>query len=124
VIGIGTDIVEVARVESVWRRHPERFRRRILTADERQECDRAPEPWRYIAKRYAAKEAIAKAFGTGIGRELGFQDITIARQASGAPRVNLSTEAAALLARRGGREVLVSISDERLYAVAFAVMLA
>ena len=123
-IGIGTDIVDVARIETVWRRHPERFQRRILTASERQECARAPDPWRFIAKRFAAKEAIAKAFGTGIGGELGFQDITIAREASGAPRVDLSPEASGLLARRGGREVLVSISDERAYAVAFAMVLA
>jgi holo-[acyl-carrier protein] synthase len=124
VIAIGTDIVEIARVEAVWRRHAERFTRRVLTAVE---CDEAGDPrvpWRHLAKRFAAKEAIAKAFGTGIGAELGFHDMEIRREDSGAPRVDLSPRAAALLARRGGQRVLVTLSDERAYAVAFAMVLA
>lgn len=123
-IAIGTDIVEIGRVEAVWRRHGERFARRVLTVAERDEAGDLREPWRHLAKRFAAKEAIAKAFGTGIGVELGFHDMEIRREASGAPRVDLSSRGAALLARRGGQRVLVTLSDERAYAVAFAVVLA
>ena len=57
-IGIGTDIVQIERVEAVWRRQGERFVNRVLTPAERAECEQATQPWRYLAKRFAAKEAI------------------------------------------------------------------
>ncbi|MEM1403979.1 MAG: holo-ACP synthase [Pseudomonadota bacterium] len=121
-IGIGTDIVQIERVEAVWRRQGERFVNRILTPPERVECDQAHQPWRYLAKRFAAKEAIAKCFSTGIGKDLSWQDMTIERSGSGAPVVVLSATGRELAATKGGREVLLSISDEQEYAVAFAVL--
>ena len=121
-IGIGTDIVQIERVEAVWRRQGEQFVNRILTPAERAECDEAPQPWRYLAKRFAAKEAIAKCFATGIGKDLSWQDMTIERNAAGAPVVALSDAGQALAKSKGGREVLLSISDEQEYAVAFAVL--
>lgn len=124
ITGVGTDIVEMARVESVWHRYGLRFAERVLTAGERERCLVMREPWRFLAKRFAAKEAVAKAFGCGIGAELSWQDVEIDSSVSGAPQVTLTPRAAALLRRRGGRGVMVSISDERAYAVAFAVVLA
>ena len=123
-MGIGTDIVEIARVEAAWRRRGRRFANRVLTPRECQRCLAAREPWRFLAKRFAAKEAIAKAFGTGIGAELSWQDLEIVNADSGAPQVRLGPRAAELLARRGARGVLLSLADERAYAVAFAVVLA
>lgn len=123
-IGIGTDIVAILRVEAVWRRQGPRFVRRILTPQERRSCAMQREPWRFLAKRFAAKEAIAKAMGTGIGAELSWQDIEIEKTAKGAPQVMLTPRAQALAERRGASRVLLSLSDEQAYAVAFAVLLA
>lgn len=123
-IGIGTDIVEIDRVEAVWRRHGERFEQRILTSDEILLCRCKAQPWRYLAKRFAAKEAIAKSLGTGIGVELSWQDIELRAAHSGAPLVHLSPRGSALAHKKGGSRVMLSLSDERAYAVAFAVLLA
>ncbi|MFT7288587.1 MAG: holo-[acyl-carrier protein] synthase [Halieaceae bacterium] len=123
-VAIGTDIVEIARIEAVWRRHGQRFIERILTPDERRRLESQREPWRFLARRFAAKEAIAKTLGTGIGVQLSWQDICIQNRSGGAPLVALSSRGAELALRAGGRQVLLSISDERAYAVAFAVLLA
>lgn len=121
-IAIGTDIVAVERVEDVWRRHPERFTQRILTPPEQARCEKSAQPWRFLAKRFAAKEAIAKCLGCGIGQALSWQDINVEGSASGEPQVALSSRALAVADQRGGSRVLLSISDERDYAVAFAVL--
>lgn len=123
-IGIGTDIVEIARVERIWQRHGVRLAARILTPGECERCLASAQPWRFVAKRFAAKEAISKCLGTGIGVQLSWQDLELQRDAEGAPLVQLSPRAGALAARRGGSRVLVSLSDERAYAVAFAILLA
>ena len=123
-IGIGTDIIEVARVARVLERHRERFLRRVLVPLEYEQCLSTSEPARYLAKRFAAKEAVSKALGTGIGVALGWQDLWVERAVGAAPRVGFSARGAALLSDRGAREVLLSLSDERAYAVAFAVVLA
>ena len=122
-LGIGTDIIEVRRVELAWRRYGERFAARILTPGEWAQGSCSRDPWRFLARRFAAKEAIAKALGTGIGVELSWQDLRVTRQARGAPQVQLSARARALAAPRGGNRVLLSLSDEQAYAVAFAVLL-
>jgi holo-[acyl-carrier protein] synthase len=123
-LAIGTDLVEVARVERIWHRQGERFCRRILTPEECERCLALREPWRFLAKRFAAKEAIAKCLGVGIGTQLGWQDIQIGNTAAGEPQVCLSPRGQALAARRGGQRVLLSLSDERAYALAFAVLVA
>lgn len=121
-IGIGTDIVEIARVEAVWRRQGDRFSQRILTPPELTTMQSLNEPWRYLAKRFAAKEAIAKCFGTGIGAKFGWQDATISNTSDGAPVVTLSLAADTLARSMGGSQVLLSVADEKEYAVAFAVL--
>lgn len=123
-IGVGTDIIEIDRVRAVYERHGMRFAERILVAAERETMAATNTPWRYLAKRFAAKEAIAKCLGTGIGRDLGWQDMSIGRDGAGAPLVQLSPRGSALARSRGGSQVLISIADERAYAVAFAVLVA
>ncbi len=124
VVAIGTDLVEIDRVKEVWERHGERFVARVLTPAEREVMAREKLPWRYLAKRFAAKEAIAKSLGTGIGVSLSWQDMELQRDSQGAPVVQLTHRARALAESRGGSRVLLTLSDERAYAVAFAVMLA
>lgn len=121
-IAVGTDIVAIDRVERVWRRHGARFGQRILTDAELRRCTDSAFPWRYLAKRFAAKEAIAKCLGCGIGVSLSWQDITVVSAESGEPLVKLSPRAVALAGERGGARIVLSISDERDYAVAFAAL--
>lgn len=123
-IGIGTDIIEIERIERALERHGDRFLRRVLVPEELEECRKASAPARYLAKRFAAKEAISKALGTGIGIALSWQDLSIERQPSGQPRVMLSPQGRSVLKGLGGSTILLSLSDERAYAVAFAVVLA
>lgn len=121
-IAVGTDILEVARIEAVVARQGERFARRILTPEELSEYQSSGQPARLLARRFAAKEAVAKALGTGIGRGISWQDIYIAHDAAGAPRIQLERGAREVMLARGGSALLISISDERHYTVAFAAL--
>ena len=121
-IAIGTDILRVDRIDEVVGRLGDRFVRRILTADEQHEYRNSKQANRLLAKRFAAKEAIAKALGTGIGRGVSWQDIQVEHDAHGAPQVRLSGGASRVAAERGGRRVELSLADEREYVVAFAVL--
>ena len=121
VIGIGVDIVEIARIATIIERHGERFLHRVYTAAELA-CagpmrDRTP----YYAARFAAKEAVSKAFGTGIRDGLGWLQIEVGRRTSGAPTVTLHGSGAALAERLGIIEVQVSLSHSEHYAVANAL---
>jgi len=122
VIALGTDILEVARVEAVVTRLGDKFVRRILTLAEQGEYAVSQQPIRLLAKRFAAKEAIAKALGTGIGRGVSWQDIEVRHDAHGAPEVHLSGGAAEVVKRRGGTAMLLSLADEQAYVVAFAAL--
>jgi holo-[acyl-carrier protein] synthase len=121
-IGVGTDILKVDRIDAVVERLGERFVRRILTGEERREYEHSSQANRLLAKRFAAKEAVAKALGTGIGRGVSWQDIQISHDDMGAPLVHLSGGALEVAGRRGGSAVLLSLADEMDYVVAFAVL--
>jgi holo-[acyl-carrier protein] synthase len=121
-IAIGTDILQIKRIEDVVGRLGDRFVQRILTPVEQAEYNASPLPNRLLAKRFAAKEAIAKALGTGVGRGVSWQDITIAHDANGAPVVELAGGARDVAQVRGGSRVELSLADEADYVVAFAVL--
>jgi len=121
--GIGTDIVAVDRFEPLLERQGERFVERVLTPAEREVYQQRGAPVSYLAKRFAAKEAVAKALGTGIGRGVSFQDIELSNNADGAPQVTLSGGAQAAAAALGGERVVLSIADEKSYAIAYALLL-
>jgi holo-[acyl-carrier protein] synthase len=122
VIAIGTDILRIGRIEDVVERLGDRFVARILTPVEQAEYRASAQPRRLLAKRFAAKEAIAKALGTGIGRGVSWQDITIGHDDNGAPQVSLSGGALVAASGRGGTRVELSLADEADYVVAFAVL--
>lgn len=119
--GIGTDLVQVARIQAVLTRQGERFARRILTEDELRRFNAHSQPERFLAKRFAAKEAILKALGTGLAAGMSWQHLQIDRDPAGAPLVRLSGRAAEHLAAGGGGQMLLSLSDEREQALAFAL---
>lgn len=123
VVAIGIDIVETARVAAALDRFGDRFRRRLFLGPEIDYCRSMPRPELHYAARFAAKEAVAKAFGTGIGPELGWRDIEIGREPNGRPVVQLSEKARHLAGRLGIDHVEVSLSHTDAYAAAQAVAL-
>ena len=122
ILGIGIDIIEVARIASSYERFGERFVNRILLPDEIAYCLSHKNPAPFLAARFAAKEAISKAFGTGIGAALGWQDMEICRKESGEPFVVLHGKGKELFASRGAKQLLVSLSHTQNYAAATAVL--
>ncbi|MFU8893116.1 MAG: holo-ACP synthase [Luteolibacter sp.] len=120
--GIGIDIVEVARISAANARHGTAFVERYLTANERAYCAAHANPEIHQAARFAAKEAVAKALGTGIGGECGWLDIEITRDAAtGAPGVVLAGAAADFAANHGITRIFISLSHTRETAVAYAI---
>jgi holo-[acyl-carrier protein] synthase len=122
ILGIGIDIIEVARIASSHERFGERFLNRLLLADEIAYCLTHKNPAPFIAARFAAKEAISKAFGTGIGARLGWHDMEIRRKESGEPFVVLHGGGKKLFESRGAKQLLVSLSHTENYAAATAVL--
>jgi holo-[acyl-carrier protein] synthase len=121
IIGIGTDIVDVARIAEVYRRQGEAFARRLLADSEWPRfCDhRFPE--RYLAKRWAIKEAASKALGTGIAQGVSFHDMAIEHRHSGQPVLVLSGVALQKSEALGINNWQISVSDEKTHAVAFVI---
>ena len=122
ILGTGIDIIEVARIASSYEKFGERFVNRILLPDEITYCRAHRNPAPFLAVRFAAKEAISKAFGTGIGSKLGWLDMEVRRKESGEPYVILHNGGQKLLAERGGRAMLISLSHTVNYATAVAVL--
>ena len=122
ILGTGIDIIEVARVQASHERFGERFLKRLLLADEIAYCLSHKIPGPFLAARFAAKEAISKAFGTGVGASLGWHDMEVKRKESGEPYVVLHGKGLDLLAARGGKRLLISLSHTQNYATAVAVL--
>ena len=121
IAGTGLDLVETARIRRVLDQFGDRFLQRCFLPGEIAYCQGMKLPELHFAARFAAKEAISKAFGTGIGHELGWKDMEICRRASGKPYVVLHGKGAALVQARGVTGVFVSLSHCRDYAAASAV---
>ena len=122
ILGVGIDIIEVARIASSLEKFGERFGQRILLPEERGYCLSHRHPAPFVAARFAAKEAISKAFGTGIGAQLGWRDMEIRRTESGEPFVVLHGKGRELFESRKAKQLLVSISHTENYAAVTAVL--
>ena len=121
IIGVGTDIVEVDRIRKAFSRRPEKFRRKILAAEEI-EITPVSREIEYLAKRFAAKEAISKVLGTGMQFGVSFGAIIIQTDHKPErPLVELKGHAKQQASLKGINRILISISDEKDYAIAFAV---
>lgn len=121
IVGLGVDIVELSRIRSVFERYGARFLERILTQGERDYVGRKADPVASIAGRFAAKEAGAKALGTGIARGVSWRDIEVVRAPSGEPGLALHGRAAELAALRGVGAMHVTITHGKDAAVAVVV---
>src|SRR5471030_1995142 len=122
ILGIGMDVVETKRIGDSLDRFGERFLRRVFLDGEIAYSRSMKFPHLHLAARFAAKEAISKAFGTGIGHEMGWRDLEIVREPSGAPRVVLHGRAEAFAKARGVQAVHVSLSHTAEYGAASAVV--
>ena len=122
VLGIGIDLVECARIQHSLDRFGERFLHRVFTEGEIAYSQSMKFPARHLAARFAAKEALSKAFGTGIGRSMGWKDIDIHRKPSGEPFVVLKDGAKQLAVDRGLEKVWISLSHTEQHAVATIVL--
>ncbi len=120
--GVGTDLVCQDRIARSLEQFGERFAQRILTSSELQRMQASRRPVNVLAKCFAAKEAVAKALGTGMAQGVGWQQIELQRADSGQPRIVLRGEALQRLQVLGASSVLISLSDERNYVLAFAVL--
>ena len=121
IAGTGLDIVETERIRKSVEQFGDRFLNRVFLPSEIEYCRGMKFPELHFAARFAAKEAISKAFGTGIGHELGWRDMEICRRASGEPYVRLHGKGAALAQARGVTQIFVSLSHCREDAAASAV---
>jgi holo-[acyl-carrier protein] synthase len=126
IIGIGNDICEIARVEKTLARHGERFTNRCFTEIERKKSDRRKQRAASYAKRFAAKEACAKALGTGMSRGVFWKDIGVINLPSGKPTINLQNGARKALDRLvpDGHDVHIhiTITDDNGLAQAFVII--
>lgn len=122
IFGIGTDIVEVARIEAALAEFGDAFAKRILHANELTEYEASHIKPRFLAKRFAAKEAFSKALGTGIRGVVSFQNIRVTHDSMGKPLLELNAEIQALMQEKNIRATHVSVSDEKNLAAAFVVL--
>lgn len=117
IVGIGIDIVSISRIEKALERTP-KLAERVLTPLEFEEWQQSQQPARFLAKRFAAKEAAVKALGTGIGRGVGWQQLEISKSDLGRPLISLSGAAADIAETLGALFWHLSYSDEVDYVVA------
>lgn len=122
IAGVGIDLVAVARIERLHARYGERFARRLLAGCEWRDYQAARNPVHLLAKRFAAKEAAAKALGTGIARGIRFNDLWTDHDAAGAPALHWGGKARERAEELGIVHAHLSLSDERDHVVACVVL--
>lgn len=123
IFGIGIDVVEVERISSSMAEFGERFADRIFTEDERAYCEKQKNPAIHYAARFAAKEAVAKALGTGIGKELAWLDVEVKRRSTGEPEVQLNGGGKEFAELKKITQIKISLTHAEHYAAANAVVL-
>lgn len=121
-LGLGCDLIEIERIRGVLERQGERFLARVFTDEERAYCLGMKHPHKHLAARWAAKEAVAKCFTTGISAELGWKSVSVYHGARMEPLVRLDAPAAALLHRFGGTGVMLTLSHTETAAMAVAAL--
>ena len=120
IFGIGTDMVEISRIQKAIEKNP-RFLQKVYTEEEIAYCRRKKNPWQSFAARFAAKEAVSKAMGTGLGK-IGLTDIEVVNQPSGRPQIVLYGAAQAFALEHGFGRVHISLSHSEAYAIATAII--
>jgi holo-[acyl-carrier protein] synthase len=122
VVGVGVDLVECARIQHSLDRFGQRFLHRVFTEGEVAYSQSMKFPARHLAARFAAKEALSKAFGTGIGKAMGWKDIDVHKKPSGEPFIVLEAKAKQLAAERSVTKVFITLSHTEHHAMAVIVL--
>jgi holo-[acyl-carrier protein] synthase len=122
IVGLGVDIVEIQRINKLLERYGDRFANRLLTRREFKQFEYRKNSATFLASRFAAKEAASKALGTGIARGVNFHSFEIVNDEQGKPQLLLHDQAWDLSQQLNISNSLVSLSDEKQYAVAMVVM--
>jgi holo-[acyl-carrier protein] synthase len=122
IVGIGIDVVSIERLRGVLDRYGTRFLERVLTADERAYCERHQDPVPQVASRFAAKEAVLKALGTGLAHGIRWQDLEVRREPQGPPHMHLSGRAAEEAASLAVGRIHLSLSHDHDTAVAMVIL--
>jgi holo-[acyl-carrier protein] synthase len=123
IVGTGIDIVENERMVHMLEKWDDKFKDRVFLSSEQEYCESKAFPASHYAARFAVKEAVSKAFGTGIGKHIGWLDVEVRRNpATGAPAVSLSAKGKALMDDVNADDVLISLSHTHNYAVAQALL--
>src|SRR3954471_18124261 len=122
ILGIGIDIIEVARIASSYERFGDRFLNRILHPNEISYCLSHKAPGPFLAARFAAKEAVSKAFGTGIGSSIGWHDIEVRHHPSGQPYISLHGKGAELMTAKKANVLHISLTHAASSAIAVAIL--
>jgi holo-[acyl-carrier protein] synthase len=122
IIGIGTDLVKISRIEKAGGNHPG-FLDRVFTKKEQEYCNRQKFPAQHYAARFASKEAVLKAFGTGLSAGMKWTDIEVLHGEGGGPIVNITGVAKDLADLKGVMQIMLSYSHDEGYAVAHAVLI-
>ena len=123
IYGIGTDIVRVSRMQKNIEEHGDKFSRRILSDTELEDYSASVRPAHFLAKRFAAKEATAKAMGIGFSRGMSLRDISVGHDKNGKPTLEYLSRAKELISELGIGAGYISIADEDDHAVAFVTLL-
>ena len=122
IIGIGTDVVSIQRIEKAVHRFGERFIKKVFTDEEAKACKNKKDRSSFLASRFAAKEAVLKAFGTGISNGIGFKDVEVSREQGKRPEIILHGKGKEIAGTLGVKDIHLSISHDAGLAVAFAVI--
>ena len=122
ILGVGIDWIETARIEQSVQRFGERFLQRVFLKGEVEYCQSMKFPARHFAARFAAKEAVSKAFGTGIGRSLGWRDVEVQRHSNGQPYLVLHGQGKTLAKERGVKQTHLSLTHHESAAAAVAIL--
>ena len=122
IFGIGTDIVQVARMQNIVDRFGVRIAEKILTPSELEEYLVCRRPAAFLAKHFAAKEAVAKALGTGFSRGVRAQEIAVVHDDGGQPRIDYCGRTKHVIEEQGVGQTFLSIADEGAYAIAFVTL--
>lgn len=122
IFGVGTDVVEIGRIEKSLERFGERFAERILCDPELKRFRAHRQPAAYLAKRFAAKEAFCKALGTGIKAPANWHGVWVINRSSGKPELEFSSQLQTLLSKRGISRAHLTLADERGVAVATVIL--
>lgn len=122
VIGIGSDLVNIKRIERLYERYGNHFLSRVFTETEIAYAFKHKQPFASLAARFAAKEAASKAFGTGIGAQLGWKSVSVRSLSSGQPIIDLDSKGHLLMDQKKATQILLSLSHTRNLAQAFVVI--